>query len=67
VGIEPWGGAFQAIRVAPGTHRVRFEFHPVSVPVGAAVSLLAVAGLLVLVWADWRSRRRGAGTRGQGD
>ena len=62
VPIEPWGGAFQAIRLTPGAHRVRFEFLPVSVPVGVAVSFLAVAGLLVVVWADWRSRRRGAGT-----
>jgi hypothetical protein len=57
VRIERWGGAFQSIRVTPGTHRVSFEFRPVSVRGGAAVSFLAVAGLLVLVWADWRSRR----------
>jgi hypothetical protein len=57
VPIERWGGAFQAIWVTPGFHRVRFEFRPVSIPAGAAVSSLAVAGLLVLAWADWRSRR----------
>lgn len=56
--IERWRGVFQAIRVAPGAHRVRFEFRPASIRVGAAVSALAVAGLLILVWADWRSRRR---------
>ena len=56
VRIERWGGAFQAIQVTPGTHRVQFEFRPVSIPVGAAVNLLAVAGLLVLIWADRRSR-----------
>jgi hypothetical protein len=57
VPIERWGGAFQAIRVTPGTHHVKFEFRPVSSRVGAVVSFFAVAGLLVLVWADWRSRR----------
>jgi hypothetical protein len=54
--IERWGGAFQAIRVAAGEHRVRFEFRPASLRVGAAVSVLALTGLLATVWADWRSR-----------
>jgi hypothetical protein len=62
VEIERWGGAFQAIRLTPGAHRVSFEFRPVSLPVGAAINVLALAALLVLIWADWRSRR-GAGTR----
>jgi uncharacterized membrane protein YfhO len=56
--IERWRGVFQAIRVTPGAHRVKFEFCPASIRVGAAVSALAVAGLLIVVWADWRSRRR---------
>ena len=57
VAIERWGGAFQAIQLTPGEHRVEFAFRPLSVPVGAVVSCLAVIGLLVLVWSDWRSRR----------
>jgi hypothetical protein len=56
VEIERWGGAFQAIRLTAGEHRVRFEFRPVSVQIGAAINVLAVVALLVLVWADSRSR-----------
>jgi uncharacterized membrane protein YfhO len=52
VEIERWGGAFQAIRLTAGEHRVRFEFRPVSVQVGAAIGILAVAALLVLVAAS---------------
>ena len=50
--IERWGGAFQAIRLTAGEHRVRFEFRPVSVQVGAAIGILAVTALLVLVAAS---------------
>jgi Bacterial membrane protein YfhO len=57
VEIERWEKAFQAIRVTPGEHRVRFEFRPVSAQIGGAINILAVAALLVLVWADSRSRR----------
>jgi hypothetical protein len=60
-GIERWGGAFQAIRLAAGEHRVRFEFRPASLRFGAAVSLLALGALLLLVRADWRSRARAVG------
>jgi len=59
VEIERWGGAFQAIRLTAGEHRVKFEFRPVSVQLGAAVSILAVAGLLVLVRVDSRLRSKG--------
>jgi hypothetical protein len=58
VEIERWGGAFQAIRLPAGEHRVRFEFRPASVEIGAAVSLLAIGAILLLVRADWRSRRK---------
>ncbi|HMD72028.1 MAG TPA: YfhO family protein [Bryobacteraceae bacterium] len=61
VEIERWGGAFQAIRLPAGEHRVRFEFRPPSLQIGAAVSLIAFGALLLLVRADWRSRRRTAG------
>ena len=58
VGIERWGGAFQAIQVPAGEHRVAFEFRPMSLRIGAAISLLAGVGLLLLVVAGGRSRRR---------
>jgi uncharacterized membrane protein YfhO len=55
VAIERWGGAFQAIRVPAGQHRVRFEFRPASLRIGAAVTLLALAGLLATAWSSWRA------------
>jgi len=60
-GIERWGGAFQAIRLGPGEHRVGFEFRPASLQIGAAVSLMAFGALLLVVRADWRSRARAVG------
>ncbi|MGA2769276.1 MAG: YfhO family protein [Bryobacteraceae bacterium] len=56
-GIERWGGAFQAIPVPAGEHRITFEFRPMSLRIGAAISLLAGVGLLLLMLADGRSRR----------
>jgi hypothetical protein len=56
VGIERWGGAFQSIPVPAGEHRITFEFRPMSLRIGAAISLFAGAGLLLLVLADGRAR-----------
>ena len=39
-------GVFRAVRLAAGAHRVRFHYRPVSLYVGAAVTI--VAGLLLL-------------------
>ncbi len=47
--IERWSGAFQAVRVPPGEHRVAFEFRSRGLRVGAAVSLAALIGLWYLV------------------
>ena len=58
VNIERWNGAFQAIAVPPGVHTVGFEFRPASFRVGAAISLSALIGLVVVAMADVGSRRR---------
>lgn len=47
--IERWDGAFQAITVPPGEHRVRFIFRSDGFRVGAAVSLASL--LLLIFWA----------------
>jgi len=62
VEIERWDGAFQSIRLTAGRHRVAFEYRPVSVQAGAAISVLALDVLLVLVWVDFKVRRRAAGS-----
>jgi hypothetical protein len=54
--IERWNGAFQAIRVAPGVHRVIFEYHERRLALGAAMSLMGLVGLLWVVLSD-RKRR----------
>jgi hypothetical protein len=48
-------GLFRAVRLASGEHVVRFEYRPVSLYVGAAVSLATALGLLL---ACWLARRR---------
>jgi hypothetical protein len=50
--LERWDGAFQAVSVPPGEHRVSFRYRPWTLPAGAAVTL---ASLLVLAWLLRRS------------
>jgi hypothetical protein len=58
VEIERWGGAFQAIRLTAGEHRVAFEFRPASVLIGAGIGVATIAALLVVVRAGSRSRSK---------
>ncbi len=61
VPIERWRGTFQAVRVPPGHHRVRFEFRSRTLRMGAWISAAAVAGLvafLVLTRPERERRRR---------
>jgi len=53
-----WDGAFQAVRVPAGAHRIRFLFRPASAEIGAAVSLLSLAGLLAVAAGVGRKRQR---------
>jgi len=55
VHIEPWSGAFQAVWVPPGEHRVEFDYRSSGVRVGALVSLPALLGLGLVI----RSYRKG--------
>ncbi len=47
----------RGIPLPAGSHRVRFEYRPVSVQIGAALTLLGVCGVLGLVWSDRPMRR----------
>ena len=44
----------RGIALAAGSHRVRFEYRPGSVRVGAGLTLLGVCSVLGLVWSDRR-------------
>ncbi len=55
VPIGLWEEAFQSVPVAAGEHVVRFEYSPVSIRIGALVSLCSVAGLIVAL--SWRRQR----------
>ena len=57
VEIERWSGAFQAIQLPGGQHTVAFEYRPMSLFVGAQISLLSFGALVLVIRADRRSRR----------
>lgn len=50
VAIERASGVFQSIRVPEGTHFVRFEYRPVSVWIGAAISAVSLLALALWLW-----------------
>ncbi|MGD0295794.1 MAG: hypothetical protein ABSE86_01680 [Bryobacteraceae bacterium] len=52
--IQLWSEAFQAVTVPPGEHRVEFRFRSLPMRIGACVSLLAVALLVVGLWLSTR-------------
>jgi hypothetical protein len=55
-------GLFRAVRLASGEHRIRFEYRPWSLPVGA---LLSAAGLVAALALAWASRARGTAVVGE--
>ncbi len=57
VPIQPWSGAFQAVDVPAGEHRVQFRFASVSLAAGAAGSLLSLVILGAALFVT-RSRRK---------
>jgi hypothetical protein len=48
-------GALRAVQLPVGMHTATFEFRPLSVYVGAALSLLGLAALALLIWAQLRA------------
>lgn len=52
---------FRGVPVPAGTHRVRFEYRPWSVRIGAVLSLLGLVGALSLVWTARRHHRSDGG------
>ena len=58
VAIEPFQQVFRAVPVAEGRHRITFTYRPLSVLLGAAVSLLALCGVGVGAAVFGARRRR---------
>jgi hypothetical protein len=65
VAIERWDGAFDSVVLPPGRHRVSFVFRPRSLYIGGAITLLAVAGLALVIVSDLRRRRAAATAAGE--
>lgn len=55
--IVPTNHLFRGVPTAAGTHRIRFEYRPLSVSIGIGVSVL---GWLAIAGLAWRARGRGA-------
>ena len=55
--IYPANFAFRAVRVPAGSHRVVFQFEPMSWRVGLVVTVVTLLGLIGLSVAAWRRRR----------
>ena len=58
--ILPANGAFRAVRVPAGQHRVSFRYRPSSVVVGTALSGTTACGMALAAVLLWRRRRRAA-------
>ena len=54
--IRPADAAFQSVAVGAGRHRVRFSYRPASVVAGGAITLVALAVLVVGLLLGWRRR-----------
>ena len=65
VPIERYEGAFQAVPVPPGHHRVRFEFRSPGLRLGAVVTVLSLIGLWVGVRRPGAPARKGTEISGR--
>jgi hypothetical protein len=52
----------RGVELAAGAHHVRFEYQPVSLRIGAALSLTGVAAAAGLAWSDRRARAPASAT-----
>lgn len=51
-------GLYRAVRLAPGTHEVRFAYRPMPFYAGLVVTLATAFALLAGCTREWRARRR---------
>jgi uncharacterized membrane protein YfhO len=42
--------AFRAVALSPGSHNVKFLYHPLGVVVGLVLSIVALLAALALIW-----------------
>jgi hypothetical protein len=52
--LDTADGALRAVQLAAGAHHVSFEFWPISVYLGATLSVLGLIALAILLWAQRR-------------
>jgi uncharacterized membrane protein YfhO len=50
-------GLYRAVRLAPGTHEVRFRYRPIPFYAGLAVTLVTAASLLMACGREWLTAR----------
>jgi hypothetical protein len=53
--LERAQGALRAVQLSAGTHTVTFDFRPLPVYVGGALSLFGLAALALLIWTQLRA------------
>jgi hypothetical protein len=53
VSIDLWHGAFQSVKVPQGNHTLSFSFHAPGLRLGAVVSLVSIAALVLIVGLPW--------------
>ncbi len=54
--VLPTNHLFRGVPAPAGTHRVRFEYRPASVILGAAASVVGWLVILLLAWRGWAAR-----------
>lgn len=52
--LEGYRGAFQSVRLAAGEHRVAFAYRPEAMRASAVVSAIALAALMLLIFAQYQ-------------
>jgi len=58
--MEPYGGAFQSVRVSAGLHRITFDYRSTAMRIGGAISVVSVVALVLFTTRFRPARDRAA-------